>query len=998
MEKNLLFVQKLDTQKIKPGKGLLAFAILWFFCFSAMAQNITITGKVTDAKDGLTIPGASVLVKATTIGTITDIDGIYNLAVPADAILVFSFVGYESVEIAVNGRTKIDCQLSEVTRDIDEVIVIGYGTQKKSDKTGAVAMITAAELNQGVLQDPIQGLQSKAAGVMISKKGGDPNSGFSVKIRGATSIMTGTQPLYVVDGVPGVDPTTISSEDIESFNVLKDASSAAIYGSRGANGVIIITTKRGLGGKGKQSNQIEVSSYLSTDIVAKRLDLLSSSQVRKYVADNNLSFIDGGGDTDWQDEIYRTGSTRNVSVGFSGGDENGSFRASASHNEYNGVVIGTSKTRTIGRINVDKKAFDDHLTIQSGLSGTFEHNEYISYGGWGSNDILFQAFQRNPTDPVRDSTGKLYDTQRGFNYWNPVKLVDDIQNERDAKRFYGFFKADLEIFKGFSAGINIAYTRDDNEGFYFEPSTMRLGTAAGFGKRNYDNTESKIFETTLRYKNSFDVHNLELVGGYSFQEDFSTGLFAQGSQPFLNNLGAYNISLLQNVVPGTDIGSSKSSSRLISFFGRGVYNFNSKYYLTATIRRDGSSKFGKNNEWGVFPSASLMWNIKSEQFMEPVEIISNLKLRLSYGMAGNQEIGRYLDEQYYISSGTAPNPETGEQVTIFKFAHNANPDLKWEENTEINIGADFGILDDKISGSMEFFKKNITDLLGAYSVPVPPNAVDRIYANVGEVEIKGIEIFVQAYPVRIKNFEWKTSMAYTSYSQEVVSLSNSKYEWSQLKEGYLSGPGLVGDLNWTQVLKPGYPVGTWYMPEYAGLSADGQFLFYTDAGGVTRDITLAERRNMGDAQPDFELGWSNYFTIYNNFDCSFNIRTVYGYKIYNTTNMIFGNAIWLPNGNVLQSALEEKDRGLKDNPTISSYYLEDGSFVRLDNLSFGYNFKNIPSVKNIRLYFTANNLFTITNYTGIDPEISPEGISFGLDQYNVYPKSRSFTFGINVTL
>lgn len=979
----------------KIGKFFALFLLPFFLWNIGWAQEITVTGKVTDSADGSTLIGVNVIIKGTTIGVTTDFDGNYKIEAPANATLQFSYIGYETMERRIEGQKIINVSLQESFETLEEIIVIGYGTQKKSDRTGAVSHLKADEMNQGVLTDPIQALQGKAAGVMITKKGGDPNTGFSIKVRGATALVTGTSPLYVVDGIPGVDPTTIAPEDIESFNILKDASAAAIYGSRGSNGVVIITTKRG---DFKKGTLIEANAYVSTDFVANRLDLLSADQIRKYVADNNLNFTDGGANVDWQDEIFRPGQSQNYSFSYSGGDETTAYRVSLTHTDFKGVVIGSDKVRSIGRINVDKAALDGRLKFQSGLSGTIEENNYINYGGWGANDVLYQAYQRNPTDPVRDENGDLFDFQRGFSYWNPVKLVEDIQNERDAKRFNGFLKADLELYKGLTAGINLGYTRDDSESFYFEPSSIRLGTTEGYGRRSYGNAESKILEATLMYANTFaSAHNLEVIGGYSFQEDFFTGFAAQGHQPFLNFAQSHDLSLLQNVNPG-DITSYKSSSRLISFFGRSIYNYNSKYYLTATVRRDGSSKFGKNNEWGWFPSASVMWNITGEDFMDDVDFLSNLRLRVGYGIAGNQEIGIYNDLEYYQSAGNAFNPETGEEAILFEFAHTANPDLKWEENAELNIGLDFGLFRDRISGSIEFFKKNTYDLLGNYSVPVPPNPVPRIWANVGEIEIKGFEFYIQTFPVRTKNFDWKTSMVFSSYRQNVISLSNDKYKWAQLEEGWLSGPGLVGDRNWTQVVKPGIPIGTWYMPEFAGLSQDGKFLFYNDMGGITRDISKAERRVVGSAQPDFEVGWSNYFTFFKNFDMSFNIRAVYGYEIFNTTRLIFGNPIWLPGQNVLQIALDEAEKGLNDNPKPSSYYLEDGSFIRLDNISIGYNIKNLKGFNNVRVYFVSNNLLTITKYTGIDPEISFDGLSFGLDQFNVYPKTRTFTFGLNITL
>ena len=974
---------------------------------AVMGQTGSITGVVSDRITGETLPGANVLIEGTLTGTSTGIDGSFTLQnVPAgDVRITASFIGYIPSTLSVRvvaGQTATANILLEIEATaLEELVVIGYGVQRKSDRTGAVASITSEEMNRGVLVDPIQGLQGKIAGVMISKQGGDPNSGFDIKIRGASSLATTTGPLYVIDGVPGADPTTIAPEDIETFNVLKDASAAAIYGARGAFGVVIITTKRG---KERKGTQIDFNSYVSLENVAKRLDLMSANDFRKFINDNpefQTFFLDGGASTDWQDEVYRTGSSQNYNLAFSGGDGSTSYRASISHANFTGAIKGSQKTRTIGRINLDQKALNNRLTISSGLAGTFERNDYINYGSWGADQVLFQTFQRNPTDPVKtdDSPyfGGYYEIERVFQYYNPLALIEQIHNERDAKRYFGYLKADLEIFRGFEAGINLAYTRNDDEGSYFMPTTMYLNSYDGYGRKSYNNFESKILETTLRYNKTSGKHNIQSVAGYSFQEDYFTGFQAQGREPFINVVKMNDLSLMQSVKAG-DVTSYKSSSRLISFFARGIYNWDSKYFLTGTIRRDGSSKFGKNNEWGWFPSASAMWNITGEEFMQNVSFLNNLRLRVGYGITGNQEIGIYNDIEYYKAAGNSFNFETGETSILFQFAHNANPDLKWEENAELNIGLDFGIMNDKVSGSIDFFDKRTYDLLGSYSVPVPPNKVDRTWANVGEFRVTGLELYLQTYPVRSSNFDWKTSIVFTTYKQDVLNLSSGVYNWSTLKEGYLSGPGLVGAENWTQLVDPGLPIGTWYMPEYAGISPDGMFLFYTAAGGVTRDITQAERRNVGSAQPDFDIGWSNYFELYRKFDVSLTIRAIYGHEIFNTTRLIFGNPTFLPDRNVLRSAADEYERGLRDNPKVSSYYLEDGSFIRLDNISIGYNLRNVAGFNRIRVYLASNNLFTLTNYSGIDPEINYSGRSFGLDQYNVYPKTRTFTFGVNVTL
>jgi iron complex outermembrane receptor protein len=967
----------------------------------AHAQTGTVSGVVTDQSTGETMPGANVLIKGTLMGQSTDFDGKFSIVdVPAGTVVVeASFVGFlpASRTIAVEAGKTVTVNFSLVPDAIalEETIVIGYGVQKKSDRTGAVASITAAEMNTGVLTDPIAGIQGKIAGVSVTKKGGDPNAGFDIKIRGASSLTTGTSPLFVVDGVPGVDPTTIAPEDIESWNVLKDASSSAIYGSRGAHGVIIITTKRGT--TQKKGAEIDFNSYISTELVANRLKLLSAQQVRDYVAENNIAnFNDGGANTNWLDEIYRTGMSQNYNLSIAGNDENSSYRASVSHSNFDGVLIGSNKERTIARLNLDQNAFNNKLKMQAGISGTFEQNDYINYGGWGRNSIQFQAFQRNPTDPVKDDEGKYYEIERDFDYYNPVALVNEIQDERSAKRFFGFFKADLDIYKGISAGVNVGYTRDDQESFYFEPSTLYLGKEQGFGRRAYGNFESRLIESTIRYNNDFGKHNINFVAGHTWQGEMATGFAAQGRGPFLNYVLSNDLANLLNVNPG-DISSYKETSRLISFFGRTMYNFNSKYFLTATIRRDGSSKFGINNQWGWFPSASAMWNIGSEEFMSGItDVLNNLRLRVSYGISGNQNFGRYNAIEYYIRAGNSINFETGEESILYSFAHAANPDLKWESNAELNLGIDFGFLQDRISGSLEYFRKNTYDLLGEYSVPVPPYPVGRIFANIGQIQVNGFEMFAQAYPVRIRNFDWKTAVVFTTYKQEVIKLSNDEFEWSSQRGGGVGGRGLVGDN--TQIVREGLPLGSWYMLEYAGISPDGKWLFHTAAGGVTRRPEEGELRVLGNAQPDFELGWSNYFTFYRDFDLSFNVRAVYGHKIFNTTKLFFGNPRLLPTLNVIESALDEAERGLNDIPRTSSYYLEDGSFIRLDNISIGYNIKRLRSIKNIRVYFASNNLLTITKYSGIDPEINFSGLFFGLDQYDVYPKTRTFTVGINVTL
>lgn len=983
--------------------GAIMTSTLLLLGSGAWAQDFQISGTVTDANDGSPMVGVSVVVKGTTIGAVTNIDGKYTIKGVADGTIVFSFVGYTPIEEAINGRSTIDATLAEDVEQIEEVVVVGYGTLKKSDRTGAVYNVKAEDLNRGSLQSPVQAIQGKIAGVNVSKKGGDPNSDFSIQIRGQAGLASGTSPLYVIDGIPGADMSTVSPEDIESFNVLKDASSGAIYGSRASNGVIIVTTKKAKKGDGVT---IDYNGYVSFDQVAKKLDLITASEVRKYVADNNISnFVDGGGDTDWQDAIFRTGLSQSHSVAVSNASDNFNYRLSFTHNDIEGVIIETEKKIDNARFNMTQKALNDKLTIDAALTATIEHNDYVDYGdGKSPKNLLYQTFQRNPTDPIYNEDGSFFQLVRDFEYNNPVALAKLLQNERDAKRLSGMGKVSYEIIDGLVASVNLGFFRNDYETYYYRPTNLYSSVSEGYGRREYNNTESKTLEALLNYTKSFGNHNVSALLGYSYQNYDYTGFYLTGTNALSDYLAANNIGHLQTVTGGDSnyVSSWRNGSVMASFFGRATYNYMQKYYATVTLRRDGSSKFGANNEWGFFPSASVAWDIKKESFLESVEVINLLKLRVGYGKTGNQEFSNNVDIMTFKPTGTAPNFETGESSINFTTSWNANPDLKWEENTEYNIGLDFAVLDNRIQGSIEYYNKNTTDLIAQYSVPVPPNISSTTWANAGEIDNKGFEISVEGFAIDKKDFKWRTQLNFAMNKQELVSLSSEdgSFTWdeSNKKRLWLSGRGLVGSENWVQYLQEGEQIGTFYLPEYAGLSQDGKFLFYTAAGGVTRDVAAAERRILGYAQPKFVMGWSNVFT-YKNFDLAISLRGSYGNKVFNGTKLAFGN----PNGTLptlggLKEMLDEAKRGLTSAPVISDYYLEDGSFIKIDNITLGYNFdvKNLGFIKRLKVYVTSNNVFTFTNYTGLDPETSYNSTEYGLDQYDMYPKTRTFTFGLDL--
>ncbi len=982
-------------------KHLLVFGF-FLFAGSVWSQTV-ITGSVVDDRTNEPLIYANIEVVGTDAGGFTDLDGTFSLEVPEGATqIMVTYAGYADQTIDLDGQTNFEIRMSS-GKILDDVIVIGYSTQKKSDKTGAVSHVNAEELNQGRLSDPIQALQGKAAGVNISKKGGDPNAGFAINIRGAASFTAGNQPLFVVDGVQNVDPTTINPDDIESYNVLKDASSTAIFGSRGANGVVIITTKGSkFANQTATTSTVEYGGFISVDEVANRLDFLDGDQVREFADRTGRTFIDNGANTDWQDEIYRTGISHNHTIAFSGNSPRGGYRASVSANELEGVLEGSGRSRYIGRLNLTQKSLKGRLTLSARISGTIEENDFVTYGGGiDPKNVIYQAFRRSPTDPVYDENGEFFETDRSFQYFNPVAIINDIQNERLAKRLLGNFRADLEVIDGLVASVNLGYIRNDDESFYFEPSFTPSNQTDGFGRRSYNNFQQTLIETTLSYtKNLKGGHFLNVLGGHSYQKELYDGFSAQGKDAASDFVTSNNLSTLQLLEPGS-ISSYAGENLLASLFGSVIYDFEKKYFAKVTVRRDGSSKFGENNEWGFFPSASLGWDIAKEDFFNSDGPLSRLKLRASFGISGNQNIPSNIDAILRTNSGTKPNPETGEPVVVFTREGdlNNNPDLKWEENKEWNFGVDFGFFNDRISGSVEYYRKQTNDLIFRYEVPKPPNRGRFQYGNAGVIENNGVEVNLQSFVVTNEKLNWKTILTFSANQQKVKSLSNDQFTLDEQFVLFVSGRGLVGGDNFTQVIRPGLELGTFYLPEYAGLSDDGKFLFFTAAGGVTRDVTQAERRVVGSAQPDFILGWSNFFNIGKNFDASIAIRGVFGHDIMNSTRLVFSNPSELPTLNTLEEALDEFDRGLTSGPTLSDYYLEDASFVKLDNVAIGYTFNNLKSeyIKKLRIYLSGTNLLVITEYSGLDPEVSFGGTEFGLDQYDVYPKTRSFTFGLNAT-
>jgi TonB-linked SusC/RagA family outer membrane protein len=975
----------------------------------SFAQERTLSGTVTDAESGEPMPGASVTVKGTTRGVITDLDGNFQIGVTEGETVTVSFVGYMLQEFPITDQTSLQVALIADVSELDEVIVIGYGLQKKEDKTGAVASIDADELNSGALTDPLMSMTGRAAGVVVTKGGGDPNSDAKIKIRGSSGLGTDTNPLYVIDGVPGADPNMVAPENIESVSILKDAASTAIYGSQGANGVVLISTKSGSEG----STMLSVSSTTSIERIAKKIDLLSASDYRTLADFYHEGWTDGGASTDWQDEIFRTGISQNTNVSASGGTEKGNYYASVTHSNWEGIIKTSSKQRTIANLKTNHFALDGKLKVSSNISTAFEKNNLVDYGNAGSEDVLYQAYRRNPTDPVKNEDGTFaferITDNRGFNYINPVGILENVDRYDTRKKILASVGADWEIIDDLRLVSTASYLSKDKEYKYFRPVGVygSQGADNGAASRFYEVQTQKTLETTLNYIKSFGKHNLTLLAGHSWQEFQHTNFGANVSDAQSPSIGVDKLQGFLRVQYG-DVQSDANMSRLIGFFGRATYNYNSKYYLSGSIRRDGSSKFGENNEWGIFPTASIGWNMHHESFLKNLTFVSQLKLRASYGVSGNQAFGSYLSKEIAYPGQIIEDPVSGNDVLVWQAGRNANPDLKWEETTEVNAGIDFGFLQNRVSGTFEVYNKTTNNLLYEYSVPSPPYRFTRLWSNSATVISQGWELFVMTNVVDINNFNWKTNVSVSQNKGRVEDLGDLWAPESDGRQGYLSGDGLVGGDNWTIFIEEDEPIGNLYLYEFAYVE-DGRIYYKNnfqddedDTEPFVRENELSnnDRVIKGNTTPDIEIGWGNNITFLNNIHLDFNFRGLFGHQIYNHTKGFFSAPSNLPQLNVHKDATEyiiQDVTGKFSKPT--DIFMEDGDFVRLEYLGLGYNlnFEESKTISKLRFTLSANNLFVITNYTGADPEITIDGLAYGVDNFNLYPKARSFSLTVNAT-
>lgn len=966
-------------------------------------QMKTLKGTVTDAK-GEPIIGANIKVEGTNIGTITNMDGQFTLNVPENAILQISYIGFISQNIKVGTDKSITVQLQEDSQSLDEVVVVGYGTMKKSDLTGSVSSLTSDNFKTGTDLTPQQLMQGSFSGVNISQNSGKPGGSNTIRVRGGTSITASNDPLYVIDGVPistsaGVNQSNISTSttdffdqepvnplaninpsDIESINILKDASATAIYGSRGANGVIIITTK-----KGKQGvRQLDYSFNLGISTVAKKLDVLTGDEYRSTVSDLGLTLDDKGMNTDWQDIIFRTAISQNHHLSFMSGSEHTNYRASVGYSNQNGILKGSGMKSANGRVNINHKALNDKLKLDMNLSyGETDSDQAPLSNTVGSemgSSMLYEAYVFNPTYPIYNEEGDYYDVPPYR--VNPASFSKELLDKRSTSQFLGNLTVDWNFYKPFTFQVNIGYNKNTiNRNSYISKSNLLGNSNNGYVTVQKLSDYSKLLETILKYNQDFGNHHINAMIGYSWQYFYDEGQTTKAYGFLSDNFKWYSLAAAQTV---ESISSYAESNTLISMYGRVNYNFADKYLLTATVRRDGSSRFGSGNKWGIFPSVAASWRISQEDFFRN-DVVSDLKLRASFGITGSQEIGNYnsLSTLGALSNGYLIG---GKKITIVLPQQYTNPDLKWEQTAQTDIGIDFGLLNGKIRGSIDWYYKRTTDLLLSVAVP-SPSLITKQIANVGTVTNQGVELDLAFDLMRRKNFTWEANLNLSHNENKVVSLSNGKWTGDNMQVAPCQGQGLSG--TYAQLIMPGQPIGTFYGKRFTGIK-----------DGVEQFANNGEPEVIGCAQPDLIFGIGTNLQ-YKNWNLSLNFRGSVGNDIYNCTanNLVYLSN--LPGRNVLKKAITSGVN--RDQAKVySSRFIEDGSFVRLDNISLGYNF-NLPElyISNARIFVSAQNLFTITNYSGTDPEVNSEisrtGVApLGVD-YLSYPKARTFSMGINVS-
>jgi len=984
---------------------------------AAQAQR-EVKGKVTDEKGQ---PAASITVteKGTRNGVTTGTDGSFTIKVKDGSTLVFTAVSFETKELSLGSESFYIVTITTTASTLSDVVVVGYGKSSKKNLSSSVTTLKPGDLNRGAIADVGQLLQGKVAGLNITASG-DPNRPAAVILRGASTVNSPGAPFYVIDGVPGADIATVAPDDIVSVDVLKDAAATAIYGNRAASGVIIITTRRGK----KGSAVATYNGYVGIETVSSKLDLMNATQHRAYLTANSAAYSpndDKGANTDWMEAIQRSQAiSHNHNLSLSGGGEKSTYSASLNYFDKEGILNRSHLRRVIGRLSLEQYAMNDKVKFGLTISNASSNANYVPL----QNIVLLQAAKHLSVSPVMNPDGTYFENLNTTGYFNPVAIVDNAKDDTKYNTLTGSFTTEVKLPFDLQYNLSLSYQNTTSlhgeyygsyygkyptSNFYNNPDPgigiahTLIGSLFGVNgsafRSSFQNT-FKAAESYLTWNRKFGNHAINAVIGYSWQEStYGEGLTVSSTNFPSDNLGYTNLVLgnpyaisSYRINLGNDL--TYGQTRLISDFGRLNYNYNDRYLLQASIRRDGSSVFGENNAWGYFPSVGAGWRISNESFMQNQKIFNDLKLRFSYGVTGNSGgIGAYTSKLIYGITGTYYN--NGVQENAYGPIQGSNPDLQWEEVATTNVGLDFTILNNKISGSLDWYNKNTTDMLFRYSVSASLVPGGSIWANGGSINNKGIELSLNATPVSTKNMSWTTTFNIATNKNEITSLAGPYANGDSIRYSDPEGPGQTGAT--LQLLKVGKPIGQFFSLRYAGKDQNGVSTFFKRDGTTTTNPAIGtDYFYVGDAQPKFLMGWSNSVR-YGNWDLNVFLRGVFGNKIFNATRADLSYVVAGAQNNLLNSASDDKINDNR-NSYYSTRYIESGSYVRLDNATLSYTFGSpVKGITNLRLYATANNLFTITNYSGIDPEINQGGVAPGIDYNNFYPKTRTVMFGVNLT-
>ncbi|CAM4289074.1 iron complex outermembrane recepter protein [Pedobacter westerhofensis] len=990
---------------IKGYCSILCLAFLFSFT-NSYAQTITVKGVVKDAQ-GVTIPSVTIVIKGTTKGTTSDMNGAYAIAATKGSTLVFRFVGYEAKEVVVGDQSTINVALADVSNKLNDVVVVGYGTTTKKELTSAITTIKAEQFNAGVVSTPAELLEGKVAGLNITGDG-NPNSTPTVTLRGPSSLRGGDAsiPFYIIDGVPGADFKLLAPSDIASIDVLKDASAAAIYGTRATNGVIIVTTKKGRSGQLRMT----YDAYGSVKSVANEFEVATAAQQRAYVQANGLSFTpanDNGGNTDWQKAVERDNAyAQNHNLSFGGGTDKTIFGGSVNYLSDQGIVKGSDLKRFIGRLNLSQKTLNDKLKLDFSVSNSVSNSNLIVDDmplatTNGQNPGLFKSVvQYLPTRTIYNANGSFYNDPTLQLGYNPVGLITNDTYKQKVNLMLANTRAELQLPFGIVYNLNIAYQsrKTDNSTYYNQASELAPNLGGKAIRSTYEDTK-KLMEHYLTYDHKFgDKHDLKALVGYSYDETNTGDGFQSVAQNFPGDAtGSNNLALGYQTGNRADFGSVQEQTlKLISFYSRLNYSYLGKYILQASIRRDGSNAFGTNNQWGYFPAGSAAWRIIDEDFMKSQKIFDDLKVRVGYGKTGNSlGFSPYTPLTLYGTKGSFSTG--GAYVGAVGVIQNPNPDLKWESTATTNAGIDFSLLKGRLGGSVDVYNKKTTDMIYDKPVSLINNFVSTTVSNVGSMSNKGVEISLNGTPVKTEDFTWGVYGNISFNKNKITSLGSNI---SKIYAGGPEGPGQSGIR--VSIIEAGYPLGEFYTLKYLGV-VNGVSTFMGANGQPTTTPKSTDQTYAGNAQPTYIFGFGNDFS-YKKWTLNFFFRGQGGNKIMNASLASFNTPAQASTHGIPTITLSEPVTDINAN-LYSTKYLEDGKFIRLSNATLAYKFKIAGNyVHNLRVYITGTNLLTITKYRGVDPELSlnlnnqQSGQFIGVDSNNFYPRTRSFLAGLQLDL